>query len=95
MNKEFSVDKWLKEHLPPKVAGLFILLLVVFAIGSEFVPLHYRQIAFTVCLVLMAAVVLIGFSITIWSLIWSIKHPLTREYCKECGQLKPLKYDKD
>jgi hypothetical protein len=36
-----------------------------------------------------------GLIMIVWSIIWTVKHPIKREYCKECGQLKPLKYDQD
>jgi len=93
MNKQYPVDKWLTKVLSPKIVFTFAGLLVgwVWIANSHIIPqstaITINVIALMICGILMV-VNIVG------KIYWSIKYPTKVEYCKECHQQLPIKYDK-
>ena len=93
MNKQYPLDKWVNKYFTPRN------FLGVIAIGALFVWLSWSHIisvntTIAVCLSILLGFLVLSIIYMIGGVYWTIKHPVTVEYCKECNQRLPIKYEK-
>ncbi len=91
MRPQNPIDKWLERHVPP---GRFLLGLLVFLFGLMFlIHLIPREWVEPFASVVMGAVCLLAVGGMVEMFWWNIKHPYKPEFCKECKQVLPEKFE--
>jgi hypothetical protein len=91
MSEEFPVDRWLRKHMRPGNT-----LLTFFGFLGSCILLHHFvsvQTYMTIMMVLIYLVMAWVVGLMTWMIVWRIKHPTKYEACKECGRIKPPKYE--
>lgn len=90
MKSEFPFDKWFRKYASP----LRVLFFVVISIAIIFIIPYIVATNIPLAIYLFMFVFLFALvGCTIWQICWRIKHPFHPEFCKECNQVLPEKFE--
>jgi hypothetical protein len=91
MRPEFPIDKWLRKHLTPLKLLLFIVIVFPITICAPHILPQTILIVYICLMLSLFFVASVGQ--LIWRIIWEYKYPYRPEFCKECKQILPEKFE--